>query len=543
MSRKALAALVALVLALAGVVVTSSVARAEAGIGPWTERIAPDLRLWSSITYGNGLFVAVSLDGDDQAMTSPDGFTWTTRATPGSDSDWSSITYGNGLFVAVSSSGEVMFSADGISWTLGTAPSEAWSSVSYGAGTFVAVGNADYVITSPDGQTWSAAGSVEDTSWRSVTYGEGTFVAVADFATEQVITSVDGSVWTAAAIQPDVSEWVAVTYGEGRFVAVACVCDPSQKEAAYSDDGENWTAVDAPSSGWSSVTYGDGRFVAVAQDGGVDDTDQVMTSDDGVAWTLSDSTPENYWTGVAFGGGVFAAVALTNTTEQVMISYTPTVTTVSPASGVPAGGTSVTITGTFLGGATAVTFGGVAATSMTVNSATQITATAPAHAAGAVDVVVTTPGGIATKTNGYTYAVPTPDPPPAPTPTPTPSPTPTPAPTPVVPVPVPVLGQESLLVRFTGQSARVTVAQRERIQAFVDAQPGVILNTRIVGFPTESTRAARVLARDRADATAEALTDAGVTVSRGPGRLIGTGDIETFPGRAGRVFVTVWTVS
>ncbi|MDI1288724.1 MAG: hypothetical protein PSX37_02075, partial [bacterium] len=240
MVRKCVAGLIALVLGFAGVLLIPSTASAEAGIGPWTERIAPDLQLWSSITYGNGAFVAVSTDGDDQAMTSPDGFTWTTRATPGNGTDWSSITYGAGLFVAVASSGDVMYSADGILWTLGTGPAEAWSSVSYGGGTFVAVGNADYVITSPDGQTWSPGGSVEDTSWRSVTYGEGTFVAVADFATQQqVITSVDGSVWTAAATQPDVSEWVAVTYGEGRFVAVACVCDPSQKEAAYSDDGEN----------------------------------------------------------------------------------------------------------------------------------------------------------------------------------------------------------------------------------------------------------------------------------------------------------------
>ncbi|KOU67389.1 cell shape-determining protein, partial [Streptomyces sp. MMG1533] len=46
-----------------------------------------------------------------------------------------------------------------------------------------------------------------------------------------------------------------------------------------------------------------------------------------------------------------------------------------------------------LSGATAVGFDGVAATSFTVNSATQITAVAPAHAAGAAAVTVTTPGG------------------------------------------------------------------------------------------------------------------------------------------------------
>ncbi|RZM11631.1 MAG: hypothetical protein EOO88_46625, partial [Pedobacter sp.] len=62
----------------------------------------------------------------------------------------------------------------------------------------------------------------------------------------------------------------------------------------------------------------------------------------------------------------------------------PTVTALSPTSGPTGGGTSVTIMGTNFTGATAVTFGATAATGFTVNSATQITATAPAGT-GTVD--------------------------------------------------------------------------------------------------------------------------------------------------------------
>jgi hypothetical protein len=58
-----------------------------------------------------------------------------------------------------------------------------------------------------------------------------------------------------------------------------------------------------------------------------------------------------------------------------------------------AGGTSVSITGTNLTGATAVKFGSTAATRFTVNSATLLTAVSPAETAGTVDVTVTTPGG------------------------------------------------------------------------------------------------------------------------------------------------------
>ncbi|NGN39688.1 autotransporter domain-containing protein [Mesorhizobium sp. CGMCC 1.15528] len=84
----------------------------------------------------------------------------------------------------------------------------------------------------------------------------------------------------------------------------------------------------------------------------------------------------------------------------------PTIASVAPTSGTTEGGTSVVITGTDLTGATAVTFGGTEATSFTVDSATQITATTPTHAEGAVDVVVTTPGGSATATGAFTYEVP-----------------------------------------------------------------------------------------------------------------------------------------
>jgi hypothetical protein len=71
----------------------------------------------------------------------------------------------------------------------------------------------------------------------------------------------------------------------------------------------------------------------------------------------------------------------------------PAVTSISPSSGPPAGGTTVTITGTGFTGATKVVFGAVAATSFTVVSSTKITAVSPAQAAAAHNIYVTTPVG------------------------------------------------------------------------------------------------------------------------------------------------------
>ena len=86
----------------------------------------------------------------------------------------------------------------------------------------------------------------------------------------------------------------------------------------------------------------------------------------------------------------------------------PTVTSVSPNVGPPAGGTSVTITGTRFTGATAVDFGATPATSFTVNSDTSITAGSPAGSAGTVDITVTTPGGTSATAaaDQFTYETP-----------------------------------------------------------------------------------------------------------------------------------------
>jgi hypothetical protein len=82
----------------------------------------------------------------------------------------------------------------------------------------------------------------------------------------------------------------------------------------------------------------------------------------------------------------------------------PAVTGVSPAAGPTAGANTVTVTGTGLTGASAVSFGAVAAASFTVNSDTSITATVPAGAVGTDDVTVTTPGGTSAISAADQYA-------------------------------------------------------------------------------------------------------------------------------------------
>jgi IPT/TIG domain-containing protein len=80
----------------------------------------------------------------------------------------------------------------------------------------------------------------------------------------------------------------------------------------------------------------------------------------------------------------------------------PEVTSITPAEGPVAGGTSVTIEGTALATTSSITFDGAPA-SFVVVSATEVSAVTPAGAAGTADVVVTSAGGSDTLAAGFNY--------------------------------------------------------------------------------------------------------------------------------------------
>lgn len=91
--------------------------------------------------------------------------------------------------------------------------------------------------------------------------------------------------------------------------------------------------------------------------------------------------------------------------DQFFFGSPPVVTGLSSTKGPTAGGGTITITGTGFTGATAVAFGPVPATSVTVVSDTQITATIPQNLPGMVDVMVTNPAGTSATSvaDQYTY--------------------------------------------------------------------------------------------------------------------------------------------
>eukprot|EP01037_Dinobryon_pediforme_P005920 gene5920-5989_t len=112
------------------------------------------------------------------------------------------------------------------------------------------------------------------------------------------------------------------------------------------------------------------------------------------------------WNTAANGSGTAYAAGATYPFSSSTTLYAQwlTVASVAPPSGPLGSTTPITITGTGFTGATGVTIGGAAATSVVVVNSTTITAVVPTSATvGAKDVVVTTPAGTGTGTGKFTY--------------------------------------------------------------------------------------------------------------------------------------------
>ena len=303
---------------------------------------------WNSVTYGNGLFVAVSAGiADSQVMTSVDGTNWTRHQTPGADQLWSSVTYGNGLFVAVSNGGgtstQVMTSHNGINWTLRSTPGEnqPWNAVTYGNGMFVAVAGGfaigSQVMTSHDGINWTLRSTPGiSQSWSSVTYASGLFVSVSSWgiAGNQVMTSPNGMEWTLQET-PGISQpWSSVTYGNGMFVAVSS-WETMSSQVMTSPNGIHWTPQETPGVGqtWRSIAYGDGMFVAVSD--WTTAESQVMISYDGTNWELLSIQNEIFameqgWSSVIFHSNEFLLVSSIGDTYGLGVATLEDLTTAPP---------------------------------------------------------------------------------------------------------------------------------------------------------------------------------------------------------------------
>jgi hypothetical protein len=125
--------------------------------------------------------------------------------------------------------------------------------------------------------------------------------------------------WTSAT--PPLASWSNIAFGNGVFVSVST--GPNSTAVMTSPDGITWTLRTASSTGQRrAVTFGNGLFVAVNYQYASGST-AVMTSPDGITWTdrnngSGTSSQSGVWTDITFGNGLFVAVAEVN--DKIMYS-------------------------------------------------------------------------------------------------------------------------------------------------------------------------------------------------------------------------------
>lgn len=238
-----------------------------------TSRTMPASTNWSSSTYANGRFVAVSSSGGDSAY-SVDGANWTAMTGLSSASAYVGVASGAisattyYVTVAGSTATTVAYSStNGTSWTAMTGlQSGTWTSVVYGNSRFVTIGNGTATAYSANGTSWSNGGAVASANYVAIAYGTGPgrFVAITGgtVLSQATAYSIDGAAWTAGAL-PQTAYWTSIAWGNGRFVAVA----QGGTATAYSTDGITWTTPNTVlpySYAWKNVAYGQGSFLATA---------------------------------------------------------------------------------------------------------------------------------------------------------------------------------------------------------------------------------------------------------------------------------------
>jgi hypothetical protein len=282
----------------------------------------------------------------------------------------------------------------------------------------------------------------------------GTAVGSANPYYQTLIEQWNGTAWSIVP-SPNVLTTVGNTPTANYLQGVSCTAASACIAVGYATgsalngttlveqwNGSNWSIIPSPSPVVGSDAYNSdslsgisctsasactavGRFSSTANPArGPATSGPLVEQWDGTAWSVVASPSQ--------AGGLLAGVTCSSASTCTAVGSSnntggfvetsvpsggtpsgpvPTVTGVSPNSGLISGGTNVTITGTGFSGATSVTFGAAGATNVDVVNDSTITATSPSISSGGIDdVIVTTPGGSSPTSTAdqftYTYPVP-----------------------------------------------------------------------------------------------------------------------------------------
>jgi hypothetical protein len=134
---------------------------------------------------------------------------WSNQSPPGITDDIWCVTFANGTFAAVTNQGNLLTSADGLTWSSQTIDRGVWLvSIAYGNGIWVVVAGEGTILVSSDLKSWTLAASVTSNKLNGVLYAGGQWVAVGDSGT--IAASSDAQNWV---LQPAIPHVAGFRHG------------------------------------------------------------------------------------------------------------------------------------------------------------------------------------------------------------------------------------------------------------------------------------------------------------------------------------------
>ena len=235
---------------------TGHVGRSSDGIN-WSLTTGSVATTSYGMAYGDGKIVVTddSTNGSGVMISTNEGISFATSNQP-YNLNYYSVTYGNGMFVAIGNSNpysayrNISYATDPAgTWSSALGISQnGWVDIAFGNGRFVAVSQGSYIMYSDDAINWTEATSYPaGFNFNTVTYGNGTWVAAEYSSDSRVCYSTDNGVTWQTTELPAAGEHQGIGFGNNKFVLVG----NGGTDVSYSTTGRNWLTPD------SSLTFED----------------------------------------------------------------------------------------------------------------------------------------------------------------------------------------------------------------------------------------------------------------------------------------------
>jgi len=183
--------------------------------------------------------------------------------------------------------------------------------VAYGNGTFAAVGYDATIVTSPDLTTWTLRRRAPRRVG-SIAFGNQIFVAFSTDGSNMILNSSDGISWNELVSPMPSLNLINLAYGSNTFVGVGSGGNQTPPLIITSQDGVSWTVRDSgvlvPGTTFGPNLFGvqflRDRFFAVGNYG------TILSSPDGATWATNSTASQTLLLDVTFGNNTFVAAGL-----------------------------------------------------------------------------------------------------------------------------------------------------------------------------------------------------------------------------------------